>query len=142
MSSLIFAIQNKQYPCNPCIRSFVSPSVTFRYSYHRNSHTQSWTTHFIANINHHPDYFRIQPSLPNKPWFANFPSLSRGAIVSICRLHFGHHCLPATLARFLSNVSPYCPLHPTTFTLAISNHIFLVWPELQANIKNFEHNIL
>jgi len=70
-------------------------------THHRNSHTQLWTTHFINYINHHSDYFRIQPSLPNKPWFVNLPSLPRRPIVSICRLRFGHHCLPATLARFM-----------------------------------------
>ena len=106
---------------------------------HRNSHTQSWTTHFIANINHHSDYLRIQPSLHNKPWFVDFPSFLRRAIVPICQLRFGHHCLPATLARFMPNVLPYCPLHPTTFTLTTLNHIFFVYPELQANIKNFKH---
>jgi len=90
---------------------------------HRNSHTQSWTTHFIDNINHHSDYFRIQPSLPNKFWFVNFPNLLREAIVSICRLRLdSHHYLPATLACFIPNVSPYFSLHPTTVSSSAQNY--------------------
>jgi len=38
--------------------------------------------------------------------------------VAICCLWFNHHCLPANLARFILSISPYCPLHRDTFTLA------------------------
>jgi len=93
----------------------------------------------IFNVNHTSTYYRIQPSIPSNPWLVDLPGFTRKTIVSICRLRFGHHCLPATLARFLSDLSPYCPFHPHTLTLSIPNHILLECPNLLPSIKKFEN---
>jgi len=92
---------------------------------HRNSHTQSLTTHFIDNINHHSDYFRIQPSLPNKPWFVNFPSLpSKGDSIH----------LSAAFWSSLSSGHPR-PFHATRLALlSPSSHHF--------HARYFESHIL
>ena len=50
-------------------------------------------------------------SNPNSPSsVANFQK--RKVIVKLCRLRFGHSCLPAHLNRFYLGFSPFCPLHP------------------------------
>jgi len=99
----------------------------------KNNLTETWTTHFNSDISH-----RIQPSIPSNPWFVNLLGFTSKSIVAICRLRFEHHCLPATLARFIPYLSPYCPFHPHTLTLATLNHIFLECPNPLPSIKNLK----
>jgi len=78
---------------------------------HRNSHTQSWTTHFTDDINHHSDYFHIQTSLPNKPWFVNFPSHPRRVIVPFvgCALVITVFQPPSPVSYQKSRPTPFIP---------------------------------
>ena len=101
-------------------------------------HSQIWPDYFHSHISPHSAYFRIQPTLPNKPWFTNFPHFSRKSIVTITRLRFNHRSLPANLTRFISDISPFCTLHPDTVTLATPNHIFFQCPNQQSQIKSLE----
>jgi len=82
-----------------------------------------------------------ESSIPSNPWFFDLPEFTGKSIVAICRLRFGHHCLPATLARFIPDLSPYYPLHPHTLILATPNHIFLEYPNLLLSIEKFENLI-
>ena len=50
--------------------------------------------------------------------------------------------LIAPLAKFIPTVSPYCPLHPETYTIANMNHIFFQCPNLSSQIKKFELSLL
>jgi len=95
--------------------------------------------HSNFNISQASTYYRIQPSIPSNPWFVDLPRFTRKSIVAICRLRFGHHCLLATLARFIPDLSPYCPLHPHALTLATPNHIFLECSDLLPSIEKFEN---
>jgi len=104
----------------------------------RHSQTQYWTQYHQNNIGKLLIYKHIQPNLRPKPWFLHCPQSSRKTIVSICQIRFGHHRLPASLARFIPNISPYCPLHPETLTLYTPNHIFQC-PELLPLIQKFEN---
>ena len=83
---------------------------TYLLIYLKNNLTETWKTHFHSNINHTSTYYRIQPTIPSNQWFGDLPGFTLKSIVSICRLHFRHHCLPATLARFIPDLGPYCPL--------------------------------
>ena len=76
----------------------------------KNNLTETWTTHFNSNISHTSIYYRIQPSIPSNPWFVDLPGFTRKSMVAICHFRFGHHCLPATLARFIPDLSPYTAL--------------------------------
>jgi len=106
----------------------------------KNNLTGTWTRNFNSNISHTSAYYQIQLSIPSNPWFFDLPGFTRESIVAIRRLiRFGHDYLPATLARFIPNLSPYCPLHPHTRTLATSNHIFLECPNLLPSIERFEN---
>jgi len=99
---------------------------------------EHWSTHYKTKLNQHSHYRRIQPDIPSKTWYSKFPNFPRKIIISINRLRFNHNCLPANLARFLPNTSPYCPLHPHTLTLGTANHIFFQCPKLAQNITKFE----
>jgi len=95
-------------------------------SYHtsRLKHFQIWTDYFHSHIS--PLSHTTHP--PDKPWFTNFPHFSRKSIVTITHSRFNHHSLPANLARFIPDISPYCTLHPNTLTMATPNYIFFNSP--------------
>ena len=64
------------------------------------------------------------------------------AIASICRLRFNHFPLLTNPGRFMTHVSPYCPLHPESNTLPTSNHIFFQCPYLVSLAQNFEQLLI
>jgi len=94
-------------------------------------------SYFNSKISYHSIYLHTEPFLLTKPWFVTLTRLFRKLLGSICCLGLGYHCFPAPLARFILNLSPYCPLCPDTFTLVTSNHV-LHCPELQPITQNFK----
>ena len=81
----------------------------------------------------------LKPTLPPKPWFADFSHYSRKTISSICRLHFNHNCRPAPLEKFIPTASPYFPyfpFHPEIYTIANMNHNFFQCPNFHPRYKN------
>ena len=89
-----------------------------------------WNDSYASLSDPRSPYFLLQPQLPPFPWY-KFTDLShRKHIVKLCRLRFGHTCLPAHIHRFLPNVSPFCPLHPEDEIHADPHHIFSECPEL------------
>ena len=118
-------------PCSHTLSLLLSTSVSLRDLTHlQKSHTQIWSNHYKKNINHNSHYFRLEPELPPKPWFVDFNNFSRNSIVSICRLWFNYSHLPTNLTRFRPKISPYCPLHPESNTLATVSYTHLTLPTI------------
>jgi len=98
-------------------------ALTFRL---KNEYTEIWTYHY-ANISEFSIYRPTQRYFSRvcvylrvcENYFEKLSQLDHGStnfshflIIAICQLRFSHHCLPANLARFLSETDSHCPLQP------------------------------
>lgn len=101
-----------------------------------------WQKLYKQTINKKSTYFEIQPSLPTRPWYSQFSYIRRHPLVVISRLRFNHNRLPANLARFIPDFSPFCPLHPDNPLKASTKHILFICPELKQERDKLELQLI